>query len=179
MPPLFHLSIISSIHWSIYPSIKRCNALEVMVNSVLKCAGYPVCSSISIVYPSWLFFMLLLLLLLSHFSRVWLYATPWTAAHRPWDSVGKNTGVGWHFFLQCMKVKSESEVTQSCLTLCDPMDCSLPGSSIHGIFQARALEWGAIAFSASSCYTRSKNKQFVSPMVFSWIVYFDLASESF
>ena len=66
---------------------------------------------------------------------------------RPWDSPGKNTGVGCHFLLQCMKVESESEVTQSCLTLSDPMDCSLPGSSIHGIFQARVLEWGAIAFS--------------------------------
>ena len=66
---------------------------------------------------------------------------------RPWDSPGKNTGVGCHFLLQCMKVKSESEVAQSCLTLSDPMDCSLPGSSIHGIFQARVLEWGAIAFS--------------------------------
>ena len=66
---------------------------------------------------------------------------------RPWDSSGKNTGVGCHFLLQCMKVKSESEVTQSCLTICDPMDCSLPGSSVHGIFQARVLEWGAIAFS--------------------------------
>ena len=65
----------------------------------------------------------------------------------PWDSPGKNTGGGCHFHLQCMKVKSESEVTQSCPTLCDPMDCSLPGSSIHGIFQARVLEWGAIAFS--------------------------------
>ena len=65
----------------------------------------------------------------------------------PWESPGKNTGVGCHFLLQCMKVKSESEVTQSCPTLCDPMDCSLPGSSIHGIFQARVLEWGAIAFS--------------------------------
>ena len=65
----------------------------------------------------------------------------------PWDSPGKNTGVGCHFLLQCMKVKSESEVTQSCLTLSDPMDCSLPGSSVHGIFQARVLEWGAIAFS--------------------------------
>ena len=54
----------------------------------------------------------------------------------PWDSPGKNTGVGCHFFLQCVKVKSESEVAQSCLTLSDPMDCSLPGSSIHGIFQA-------------------------------------------
>ena len=66
---------------------------------------------------------------------------------RPWDSPGKNTGVGCHFLLQCMKVKSESEVTQSCPTLCDPMDCSLPGSSVHGIFQARVLEWGATAFS--------------------------------
>ena len=65
----------------------------------------------------------------------------------PWDSPGKNAGVGCHFLLQCMKVKSESEVAQSCLTLRDPMDCSLPGSSIHGSFQARVLEWGAIAFS--------------------------------
>ena len=65
----------------------------------------------------------------------------------PWDSPGKNTGVGCHFLLQCMKVRSESEVAQSCPTLSDPMDCSLPGSSRHGIFQARVLEWGAIAFS--------------------------------
>ena len=65
----------------------------------------------------------------------------------PWDPPGKNTGVGCHFLLQCMKVKSESEVAQSCLTLSDPMDCSPPGSSVHGIFQARVLEWGAIAFS--------------------------------
>ena len=63
----------------------------------------------------------------------------------PWDSPGNNTGVGCHFLLQCMKVKSESEVAQSYPTLSDPMDCSLPGSSIHGILQARALEWGAIA----------------------------------
>ena len=68
---------------------------------------------------------------------------------RPWDSPGKNTGVGCHFLLQCMKVKSESEVTQSCRTLSDLMDCSLPGSSTHGIFQARVLEWGAIAFSVT------------------------------
>ena len=66
---------------------------------------------------------------------------------RPWDSPGKNTGVGCHFLLQCMKVKSKSEVAQLCLTLSDPMDCSLPGSSVLGIFQARVLEWGAIAFS--------------------------------
>ena len=69
-----------------------------------------------------------------------------TRLPRLWDSPGKNTGVGCHFLLQCMKMKNESEVAQSCLTLCDPMDCSLPGSSIHGIFQARVLEWGAIAF---------------------------------
>ena len=65
----------------------------------------------------------------------------------PWDSPGKNTGVGCHFLLQCMKVKSESEVAQSCPTLRDRMDCSPTGSSIHGVFQARVLEWGAIAFS--------------------------------
>ena len=72
-----------------------------------------------------------------------------TRLPRPWDSPGKNTGVGCHFHLQFMKVKSESEVTQSCPTLHDLMDCSLPGSSIHGIFQARVLERGAIAFSTS------------------------------
>ena len=70
-----------------------------------------------------------------------------TGLPRPWDSPDKNTGVGCHFLLQCMKVRSESEVAQSCLTLCDRMDCSLPGSSVHGIFQARVLECGAIAFS--------------------------------
>ena len=65
---------------------------------------------------------------------------------RPWDSPGQNTEVGCHFLLQCMKVESESEVAQSCLTFSDPMNCSLPGSSIHGIFWATVLEWGAIAF---------------------------------
>ena len=74
----------------------------------------------------------------------------------PWDSPGKNTGVGCHFLLQCMKVKNESEVAQSCLTLSDPMNCSPPGSSVHGIFQARVLEWGAIAFSDKYPY----NEQF-------------------
>ena len=68
---------------------------------------------------------------------------------RPWDSPGKSTGVGCHCLLQCMKVKSESEVAQSCRTLRDLMDCSLPGSPVPGIFQARVLEWGAIAFSVS------------------------------
>ena len=71
-----------------------------------------------------------------------------TRLPHPWDSLGKNTGMGCHFLLQCMIVKSESEVAQSCPTRSDPMDCSLPVSSTHGIFQARVLEWGAIAFSA-------------------------------
>ena len=70
-----------------------------------------------------------------------------TRLPRPWDSPGKSTGVGCHFLLQYMKVKSESVVAQSCPTLHDPMDGSLPGSSVHGIFQARVLVWGAIAFS--------------------------------
>ena len=81
---------------------------------------------------------------------------------RPWDSPGKNTGMGCHFLLQCMKVKSESEVAQLCPTLCNFMDCSLPGSSVHGIFQARVLEWGAIAFSslaAHKCYDQGKVTQ--------------------
>ena len=72
---------------------------------------------------------------------------------RPWDSPGKNTRLSCHFLLQCVKVKSESEVAQSYPTLSDSMDCSLPGSSVHGIFQARVLEWGAIAFSNSSSGT--------------------------
>ena len=92
----------------------------------------------------------LLLLLLSRFSRadsVRPHRRQPTRLPCPWDSPGKNTGVGRHFLLQCMKVKSEKEVAQSCLTPSNPMDCSLPGTSAHGIFQARVLEWGAIAFS--------------------------------
>ena len=80
-----------------------------------------------------------------------------TRLPHPWASLCKNTGVGCHFFLQCMKVKSESEVFQSCLTLSNPMDCSLPGSSIHGIFQARLLEWGAIAFSLKTLAAAAKS----------------------
>ena len=68
----------------------------------------------------------------------------------PWDSPGKNTGVGCHFLLQSMKVKSKSEVAQSCPTLSYPINCSLPGSSVHGIFQTRVLKWVAIAFSNES-----------------------------
>ena len=81
-----------------------------------------------------------------------------TRLPRPWDSPGKNTGVGCRFLLQCMKVKRECEVTQLCPTLCDPMDCSLPGSSVHGIFQARVLEWVAIAFSTNPVIDINKYK---------------------
>ena len=77
----------------------------------------------------------------------------------PWDSPGKKTAVGCYFLLQCMKMKSESEVAQSCSTLRDPMDCSPPGSSVHGIFQARVLEWGAITFSGVSYYPPVKKTQ--------------------
>ena len=100
--------------------------------------------------------------MLSHFSHVRLCVTPQTAATRlprPWDSPGKNTGVGCHFFLQCMKVKSESEVAQSCPTLSDLMDCSLPGSSIHGIFQAKVPELGAIACSVEKYYLMLKYEE--------------------
>ena len=95
---------------------------------------------------------LLLLLLLSHFivsDSVRPHRRLPTRLPRPWDSPGKNTGVGCHFHLQCMKLKSESEIAQLCPTLSDHMDCSPPGSSVHGIFQARVLEWSAIAFSIS------------------------------
>ena len=81
----------------------------------------------------------------------------------PWDSPGKNTGVGCHFLLQCMKVKSESEVAQSCPTLSDPMDCSLPGSSIRRIFQARVLEWVAIAYSGHThTHTHALTEELIS-----------------
>ena len=80
-------------------------------------------------------------------DSVWPHGLKPTRLLRPWDSPGKNTGVGFHFLLQCMKVENESEVAHLCPTLRDPMDCSLPGSSIHGIFRATVLEWGAIAFS--------------------------------
>ena len=83
--------------------------------------------------------------MLSHFSRVQLCVTPETAA--PILQAGTLEWVAISFS-KCMKVKSESEVAQSCLTLSDPMDHSPPGSSIHGIFQARVLEWGAIANTA-------------------------------
>ena len=88
---------------------------------------------------------------------------------RAWDSPGKNTGVGCRFLLQCMKVKSESEVTQLCPTLHNPMDCSPPGSSVHGIFQARVLEWGAIAFSILLARVEQKKKKWHFISTHGWL----------
>ena len=87
----------------------------------------------------------------------------------PWDSPGKKTGVGFHFLLQCMEVKSQSEVAQPCPTLCNPMECSLPGSSVHEIFQVRVLEWGAIAF-----YNHDFNFA-----LYSWLVILNIFSCAF
>ena len=97
------------------------------------------------------------LLLLSHFSRVRLCATHrWqpTRLPRPWDSPGNNTGVGCHFLLQCMKVKSESEVAQSCPTLSDPKDCSLPGSSVHGF--SRQEYWSQVPCLLRNMFAKSQ-----------------------
>ena len=93
-----------------------------------------------------------------------------TKLHRPWDSPGKNTGVGCHFLLQCMKVKNESEVAQSWPTLWDPMDCSPPGSSVHGIFQARVLEWGATDFSTKNAITHQLVLWWHKAEIFTFIV---------
>ena len=91
---------------------------------------------------------LLLLLLLSRFSRVQLCATPQTAAHQAPPSLGFSRQEHWSGLpFPSPMHDSESEVAQLCPTPSNPMDCSLPGSSAHGIFQARVLEWGAIAFS--------------------------------
>ena len=92
-----------------------------------------------------------------------LYKWQPSRLHRPWDSPGKDTGVGCHFLLQCMKVESEREVAQSCLTLCNPMDCSLPGSSVHGISQARILQWVATSFSRGSSQPRDRPCISMSP----------------
>ena len=118
----------------VHPMVSVANSTSQLINS------YKVLSLISI--------------LTLYVSRLSFNICIYVSAHQAppsqeiaWDSPGKNTGVGCHFLLQCMKVKSESEIAQSCPTLSDPMDCSPPGSAFHGIFQARVLEWGAIAFS--------------------------------
>ena len=108
--------------------------------------------------------LLLLLLLVTSIVSDSVQPHRWqpTRLHHPWDSPGKNTGVGCHFLLQCMTVKSESEVTQSCQTLYDPMDCNLPGSSGHGIFLARVLGYCLIAFSAKHNETITKPANFTA-----------------
>ena len=113
--------------------------------------------------------------LLSRFSHVRLCATPETAAHRAPPSRGFSRQEHWsgcHFILQGMKVKSESEVAQSCLILWDPMDCSLPGSSVHGIFQARVLEWVAIAFfEVRSRPDKTLSATFRDTIINTWITF--------
>ena len=96
-----------------------------------------------------------------------------TRLPRPWDSQGKNTGVGCHFLLQCMKVKSESEVAQSCPTLCDPRDGSPPGSPVPGILKARTLEWVAISFSMSKLWEMVKDRE---AWCGGWLLVFSLRS---
>ena len=93
-----------------------------------------------------------------------------TRLRRPWDSLGKNTGVGCHFLLQCMKMKSESEVAQSCPTPSNPMDCGLPSCSIHGIFQARVLELGAITFSGYLSAYAHDNPYFCNTLILRFIL---------
>ena len=99
-------------------------------------------------------------------DSVWPHRGQLTRLPHPWDSPGKNTAVGCRFPLQCMKVKSESEFAQSCPTPSNPMDCSPPGSSVHGIFQARVLEWGAIAFSRDSILGLSNSRSHAFPRLY-------------
>ena len=157
----FHPLICTQILWCIKSWVKLhihrpgksslCIIQWITCNIYNKLQGKRIWKRICILY----IYKNMLLLLLSCFSRVRLlrpHRRQPTRLPRPWDSRGKNTGVGCHFLLQCMKVKSQSEVAQSCPTLRDPMDCSSPGSSIHGVLQARVLEWDAIAFSALEEY---------------------------
>ena len=132
----YGLDVFEWCNFWAFPKLPQSNALFLCYKM------YPIYRHVS--------FRRMLLLLLSRFSHVRLSATPLTAAHQALRSLGfssKNTGLGCHFLLQCMKVKSESEVSHPCPTLSNPMDFSLPSSSIPGIFQARGLEWGAIVFS--------------------------------
>ena len=145
-----------TVLWTVIvsPENQRCYRIDVGVASGeerVRARGQqlrPCCEMKSSLLPS----LLSLSKLLQSCPTVRLHRWQPTRLCDPWDSPGKNTGVGCHFLLQCMKLKSESEVAQLCPTLSHPMDCSLPGSSIHGIFQARVLEWGAIAFSIPSLF---------------------------
>ena len=129
------------------PSLKKCRG-----RSNMNCNGLfqHICRQAQVEgKPIWLGQGVNYGLLLSRFSRVQLCATPQTATYQAPLSLRFSRQEHWSglpFLLQCMKVKSGSEVAQSCPTLSDPMDCSLPGSSAHGIFQARVLEWGAINY---------------------------------
>ena len=115
---------------------------------------------------TWETSILLLLLLLSRFSRVRPHRRQPTRLPHPWDFPGKNTGVGCHFLLQCMRVKNESEVAQLCQSLSDPVDCSPPGSPIHGIFQVRVLEW--VPLPSPNKHTNVPN---YVPLNSSWYLY--------
>ena len=95
-------------------------------------------------------------------DSVWPHRRQPTRLPRPWDSLGKNSGVGCHFLLQCMKVKSESEVVQSCPTLSDPMDYSPSVSSVHGIIQARVLEWVPLLYWNIKYYFFLRSEHFLS-----------------
>ena len=109
------------------------------------------------------------------FNSVWPHRRHPTRLPHPWDSLGKNIGVSCHFLLQCMKVKSESEVTQSCPTLSDPMDCSLPGSSVHGIFQARVFLWLDKEIVFNPLYILDsfvKDKVSIGVWIYLWAFYF-------
>jgi len=139
-------TILGSLTWNrihlIRPSVKSLFFFLYTIPQASLCAGFPWKSTLSLLN------VVLMLLLLSRFSRVWLCATPETAAHQAPPSLGFSRQEHWSGlpFPSPMR-ESESEVAQSCPTLGDSMDCSLPGSSIHGICQARVLKWGAIAFS--------------------------------
>ena len=147
--PLYFIPALGSMPAPTPPKKTTCKTnVNLYLWSFFSSSSFPILR-----IPLW--FLLLSNAMLSHFSHVRLCVRPHrqqpTRLPRPWDSLGKNTGVGCHFLLQCMKVKSESEVAQSCPTLSDPKDCSPPGSSVHGIFQARVLEWGA-ALGLGTCF---------------------------
>ena len=118
------------------------------------------CNDVTNQYISLHHMLLLLLSRFSHVRPVRPHRWQLTRLPRPWDSPGKNTGVGCHFLLQCMKVKSEREVAQSCPTLRDSIDCSPPGSSIRGIFQARVLAWVPLPSPTTQYRVSQKNACF-------------------
>jgi len=156
--------------------------LSMDVSRVLKsptisyCCFFPLCllitsSSSFFFFGKFIYTAVAAAKLLQSCLTLWLHRWQPTRLPRPWNSPGKNAGVDCHFLLQCMKVKSESEVVQSCLTPSDPMDCSLPGSSVHGICQAGVLEWVVIAFSVIYTNCRLITSQYCTGFfhAFTWI----------